>query len=397
MSDVTPIDITLFLNEYWQKKPLVIRQAYPEFTNPLSPEELAGLALEDEVESRIVLETPNQAPYWQLRRGPFVESDFTKLPKTHWTLLVQGVDRLIPQVALLLNYFDWLPQWRIDDVMISYATTQGSVGPHYDNYDVFLYQASGRRKWKLTTQNCNKGNALPDVDLRIMAKFDVEEEYILEPGDMLYLPPHIGHHGISLSDDCMTYSFGYRSYQGQELWESFGDFLSENEAFSSLFVDPNWANLPATSEITPEAWVQARNLMRQALDDDQLMQSWFGCFATRLDPQSEQHMPLPLDEANRPTLKSFMKQLHRVNILERDATCRLAYIDQAGELHLYINGSIWDITDVSAGLVQYVANNRLLNRQDLLPYLTDENNQNFLYELWILQWLQLIDNTTSND
>ncbi|MDP3706282.1 MAG: cupin domain-containing protein [Legionellaceae bacterium] len=383
------IDQSTFLTDYWQKKPLVIRQALPDFINPLTADELAGLAMEEDVESRMVLETPQQAPFWHLKTGPFLESDFATLPKTHWTLLVQSMDRLIPEVALMLDHFNFIPQWRVDDVMISYAVAQGSVGPHYDNYDVFLYQASGRRKWSLTTKNCTKNNCLRDVELRIMADFETEEEYVLEAGDMLYLPPHVGHYGVSLSDDCMTYSFGYRSYQGQELWDSFGDFISEKALFTALYHDPNWATLPGTSAITSEAWLQARHVMQQMLDDDCLMKTWFGCFATRLDQQAEQHMPMPLDNEDEHDVSGFMNLLSQSRELQRDATCRLAYLED-DVFCLFINGCEWNITGVSSSLVQYVANNRILNILDLMPYLEFEDNRLFLHELWTLQWLQPI-------
>lgn len=136
-----------FLREYWQRKPLLIRQAFPGFETPLSPDELAGLALEDEIESRIVLE--HGAHPWELRRGPFTEEDFRTLPERDWTLLVQSVDQFVPEVGELLKAFRFLPSWRLDDIMISYAAPGGSVGPHYDNYDVFLLQGHGRRRWKL--------------------------------------------------------------------------------------------------------------------------------------------------------------------------------------------------------------------------------------------------------
>ncbi len=383
------IDIKTFLNEYWQKKPLVIRQALPDFVNPLSADELAGLSLEEDIESRIVLETPEIAPFWQLRPGPFVEADFASLPKTHWTLLVQGVDRIIPDVASLLDHFNFIPQWRIDDVMISYAVKHGSVGPHYDNYDVFLYQAAGRRKWTLTTQDCNPDNYLKDVTLRIMDKFAVEEEYILEPGDMLYLPPHVGHHGVSLSDDCMTYSFGYRSYQGQEILNSYGDYLSEQEIAPIFYQDPNWNQSSALSVIPEQAWQNARQLMQQILADDEQMKTWFGCFVTSLDQQAEQQLPLPLSEEEEGELSIFIDELNVSQGLLRDACCRLAYY--ADSLQLFINGCQWNIEGVSSELITYVANNRSLAIQDIEPFLTQEDNQIFLYELWRLQWLQWVE------
>ena len=385
------IDVKTFLSDYWQKKPLIIRQALPDFINLLSADELAGLAMEEDIESRMVFETPNKAPYWQLKRGPFLETDFATLPKTHWTLLVQGVDQVIPEIAALLDHFDFIPQWRVDDVMISYAVKQGSVGPHYDLYDVFLYQASGQRKWSLTTKNCTEANYISGVDLRIMEQFEVEEEYTLMPGDMLYLPPHVGHHGVSLTDDCMTYSFGYRSYQSQELWESFGDYLAEYHQFKGLYRDPNWSQLTATSAIPRQAVLQAKQLMHEMLDNETVLQSWFGCFATRLDQQAEQHMPMPLDDSESAELSDFMKELLQATGMVRDATCRMAYVDEGREVkQVFINGRSWNIEGVASDLIKKVANHRLLDRADLAPFLDGIDNQLFLYELWTLQWLEVV-------
>lgn len=384
------IDQTTFLKEYWQKKPLLIRQALPDFVEHLSADELAGLAMEEDVESRIVFETPNKAPFWHLKRGPFLESDFETLPKTHWTLLVQGVDRLIPEMASLLDHFDFIPQWRLDDLMISYAPKQGSVGPHYDHYDVFLYQASGQRHWSLTTKNCHDKNCLEGTELRIMAQFEVQEEYTLMPGDMLYLPPHVGHHGVSLSDDCMTYSFGFRRYQSQELWDSFGDYLSEKNQGGALYKDPDWSSLQATSAIPKAAWMNAKDSLQQLLNEDNLMQSWFGCFATRLDQAAEQQIPMPLEEDELPARSIFVDELLAGGSLVRDTTCRIAYIPHPTKLQLFINGYEWDSTDLSDGLLELVANHRHLAARALKPFLRQEANQLFLYELFKLQWLQLI-------
>lgn len=391
MINFNSITRTEFLTNYWQKKPLVIRQALPDFSNPLSPDELAGLAMEDEIESRIVSETKGKAPHWHLQRGPFSEKDFNKPPKTHWTLLVQGVDRFLPEVASLLDHFDFIPQWRVDDVMISYATKQGSVGPHYDNYDVFLYQAQGRRKWLLTTKNCHQDNYLTDVDLRIMKQFEVEQEYILEEGDMLYLPAHVGHYGISLSDDCMTYSFGYRSYQAQELWDSFGEYFAEKNQSTPLYQDPNWSTLSATSELPPQAWQNAKTLMQDLLANENHLKAWFGCFSTRLDQQAEELLPMPLSEEEFTNRDNFIQELEEGITLARHPSCRFAYEHGGEELALFVNGCEWDIEAVDVDLVKLVANNRLLTSQDLMPFLKTPDNQIFLFELWKLQWLELVE------
>jgi 50S ribosomal protein L16 3-hydroxylase len=380
------VSLTEFLTEYWQKKPLVIRQALPDFVNPLTPDELAGLSMEEEIESRIVIETANKAPYWHLKRGPFLEKDFANLPETHWTLLVQGLDRFIPEITSMLDHFNFIPQWRVDDVMISYATEQGSVGPHYDNYDVFLYQAIGRRKWSLTTKDCDETNYLTDVELRIMRQFQVEEEYILEEGDMLYLPPHVGHYGKAMSTECMTYSFGYRSYQGQEVWDSFAEYLSEQKPATLLYEDPNWSSSPATSEVPRQAWLNAKKLMLKLLDDETQLQTWFGCFVTQLDQQAEALLPMPMDDEI-DNIADFMTELADSAGLRRNAVCRFAYQESREAIVLFINGCEWDVKEVSIELVKLVANCRLLTKEMLAPFLANKKNQSFIFELWRLLWL----------
>jgi 50S ribosomal protein L16 3-hydroxylase len=391
MINFQEITVKTFLKDFWQKKPLVIPKALPNFINPLSPDELAGLALEEDIESRLVYETKNQESKWHLKKGPFLEKDFADLPKTHWTLLVQGVDRVIPEVYALLNHFDFIPQWRFDDVMISYAVLNGSVGPHYDNYDVFLYQAKGRRKWSLTTKNCHVDNYIKDLELRIMKEFEIESEFILEEGDLLYLPPHVGHYGISLSEECMTYSFGYRSYQGQELWDSFGDYLSEQDKFRTLYQDPDWSQVNQTSELPQTAWQNAQKLLQQLVNNEKLIKSWFGCFATRLDQSAEHQLADPLEENELVDLPSFINEIKQGADLERDPTCRFAYqiSDDQSEYQFYINGSLWKTHRVSSEFLSIIANNRFISGPSLKPFLSQKENQLFLYELWKLQWIQI--------
>ena len=190
------LSVEVFLNQYWQKKPLLIRQAFPGFVCPIDANELAGLACEEHVESRIVLENDQGRP-WQCRMGPFDESDFASLPPTHWTLLIQGLNNWVPDISDLLNYFRFIPNWHLDDIMASYAPDQGSVGPHFDFYDVFLLQAEGKRRWKIGN-TCTADTArLEGTDLRILKEFETQTEWLLEPGDMLYLPPQIAHYGVA--------------------------------------------------------------------------------------------------------------------------------------------------------------------------------------------------------
>ena len=215
LNQLTPSE---FLAEYWQKKPLLIRQAIPNFQGLLTPNELAGLACEEEAQSRIV---QNIDDTWHLTHGPFDEDTLTSLPEKDWTLLVQYVNHHLPEVAELLSQFNFIPHARLDDLMISYAPTGGSVGPHIDSYDVFLLQGSGKRRWKINAQP--DLTLVEDVPLRILKQFTAEQEWVLAPGDMLYLPPNIAHHGVSEDDDCMTYSIGFRVPKTQELIQGFLD------------------------------------------------------------------------------------------------------------------------------------------------------------------------------
>ena len=180
-----------FLKEYWQKKPLLIRQAFPGFLCPVSPDELAGLALEESVESRLIQEQQGEA-HWVLENGPFEESRFGQLPATHWTLLIQQLDAWHEEINALKQHFSFIPNWRIDDIMASYAPQGGSVGPHYDQYDVFLLQAHGHRHWQIGQMCDEHSPQLEGTPLRILKAFEAQADWVLAPGDMLYLPPGFG-------------------------------------------------------------------------------------------------------------------------------------------------------------------------------------------------------------
>lgn len=212
-----------FLKKHWQKKPLLIRQAFPDFKDLLTPDELAGLALEPDCHARLVFEKGKKP--WRVEKGPFEEGRFSTLPKTHWSLLVSRVNEYLDQAARLLETFDFIPHWRLDDLMISFAPPQGTVGPHVDSYDVFLVQGMGRRHWQI--QENYDPTLVSGADLRVLKNFKPEESWELFPGDLLYLPPGVAHYGVAL-EDCMTYSIGFRA-------------PSHRNLLSDLFnVPPGW-------------------------------------------------------------------------------------------------------------------------------------------------------------
>ena len=221
-----------FLRRHWQRKPLLIRHSGDPFTDPIDADELAGLACEETIESRIVTRRANDS--WQVSHGPFDADTFSGLGEKDWTLLVQAVDQVDPDVARLKSHFEFLPGWRIDDVMVSYACAGGGVGPHFDYYDVFLIQGLGRRHWRIG-ERCDSNTPLREnTELRLIKEFTSVREVVLEPGDILYLPPRYAHQGTSL-DDSLCYSVGFRAPSFAELLQGYVDqicdSLSEDQRF----------------------------------------------------------------------------------------------------------------------------------------------------------------------
>lgn len=268
-----------FLRDYWQKKPLLIRQALPGFESLISAEELAGLACEDEVEARLVREH-KAPPHWTVQHGPFQETDFTRLPDSHWTLLVQDAEKHLPELQSVLDPFRFIPDWRIDDLMISCAAPHGSVGPHLDAYDVFLLQAQGQRRWQICTTPGDL-QLLPDSELKVLKNFHAEQEWVLEPGDMLYLPPGVAHYGVAL-DNCLTYSIGFRAPSVQEMLSDFVEWRLQKIDPELRYTDPDLQTDEANAgQLSNAALGRMRELLRQGLtSDDAQLDHWFGLFIT---------------------------------------------------------------------------------------------------------------------
>lgn len=225
---------TEFLRDYWQRKPLLVRGAFPQLATLLAPDELLELAETDDVESRLIIENAN--PPWEVRDGPFHPTTWRKLPATGWTALVQAVDHYLPPLADLLDHFAFVPEWRIDDVMVSHAVPGGSVGAHFDQYDVFLIQGPGRRRWQLGGPCDENSPRLPHDRLRLLAEMPVSFDEVLGPGDLLYVPPGLAHHGVAL-DTCLTYSVGFRAPALGQLLDCVVDRLLEKASGEVLLAD----------------------------------------------------------------------------------------------------------------------------------------------------------------
>lgn len=325
-------DPALFLRDYWQKKPLLIRNAWMDWRNPLDPDAMAGLACEDGVEARLVTRSGTQ---WALEHGPFAAERFARLDPTHWTLLVQAVDQMVPDVAALVEPFRFLPNWRIDDVMVSYAADGGGVGAHYDQYDVFLIQGLGRRRWQIGAE-CDAASPLrPHDGLRLLAQFDPVEDWVLEPGDILYLPPRVAHHGVAVGDDCMTYSIGFRAPSHSELLAHFCDHLLADMADDDRYGDPDLTVPANPGEIAPAALERLFAMATDRLRDRTAFARWFGGYATQPKyPDEDWSRDTPIAPA------TVRTRLAAGEALCRNPAGRFAFVrDPGGAGHLFVDGT----------------------------------------------------------
>ncbi len=364
LGDRSPAD---FLDTYWQKKPLVVRDALPDFRSPLSPNELAGLACEDGVESRLILKQDGEYP-WELRHGPFEQEAFLDLPETHWTVLVQEVDRLIPEVGVLLDHFRFLPDWRIDDVMVSYAPTHGTVGPHLDNYDVFLLQGLGHRRWQIGTEPMETEEIVPDLDVRILADFEPDEEFVLEPGDLLYLPPRVAHHGIAEDDECMTYSIGFRAPRHQDLVGRFLQHTIEQMDPDARYSDPDLDPVEQPGAIHEAARAKVHRLLQGLVADTVNIDRWLGQYLT--DPSRDRRAVPPETPVSASALADALRE---GTGLRRGPVSNLAFIEHDdGTATLFVNGEATSLDADLAYAAPLVTGRERIPADVLTPHLDDD-------------------------
>lgn len=326
-----------FLREFWQQQPLLIRNAFPGFVSPLEPEDLAGLACENGVLARLI-EHHKANDGWQVRHGPFVESDFPGLPEHDWILQVRDMDKWDADIRTLLVQFTFLPRWRIDEVMAIFAATNGSAGAHADLHDVFLLQAQGQCHWHIDA-SAALGNAAPSLDVRddlelpVLREFHPTHDWVLQPGDMLYLPPGMPRQGIAV-DPCLAFSIDMRAPSAAELLGDFADTLAADATDSLRYTDAGIAPAVDPFEIDGDAMarvVEALNLLRMR-DPDQLG-DWFGGFITTYRSAIE---PVA-DDAPRPRIEVEWDLAHGAHLL-RHPWSRMAWRKAAKDARLYAGG-----------------------------------------------------------
>lgn len=348
----------VFLADYWQKKPLLIKAAIPNFTGLLTPNALAGLACESEVQSRIVQFKKKQ---WSVKNGPFKAKDFAKLPEQNWTLLVQSVNHHLPEAAALLEQFNFIPHARLDDLMVSYAPDGGGVGPHFDSYDVFLLQGSGQRLWKISHQT--DLSIVEGAPLRILQTFDTAQEWLLSAGDMLYLPPHLAHWGTAVGDDCMTYSIGFRAPKHDELAYEFLGFMQDqlSQAQSQIGM---YADADLTLQKHPGAISEA---MIEKVEVILNKMTWqhkdIGQFLGQYLSEPKLHVTF---EPNKPiNLTTFDKHMANKG-LTLDLQSQLLFVEHGDTTTFFMNGEYCVLPETECDVLKHLADFRHIPPQTSL-------------------------------
>lgn len=358
------ISVDLFLKDYWQKKPLLVRNAFPNFVSPVTADELAGFAIEDDVISRLITEDrPNKR--WDLQHGPLKPHIFSQLPDSHWTLLVQHADLLDPEINALMDAFQFIPRWRMDDIMASYATKGGGVGPHFDYYDVFLLQAQGKRRWRLGQTCDNESQLLPGTPLRILKEFDAQHDWIVEPGDLLYIPPNLAHWGESI-DESITYSVGFRAPAYSEIVLDFAEEMASLTSNDQRYSDPELDQQRLSGEISTHTITKVQQILTKFTNNKAYLANWFGEYMTRPNPGGH--------ESSRSELRA--KDLPQTQRCRLNPFARSAFCETSDHCMVFINGYRWHCSKPLAVMlsehepIAFVS----MNEQDqyILNHLADE-------------------------
>ncbi len=364
---------TEFLRKYWQKKPLLIRQAFPDFAMDLDADDIAGLACDELAESRLVTGSFPEHD-WNLRYGPFTEADFASLPEDNWTLLVQDVEKHYPPVHSLLDEFSFLPSWRIDDLMVSVAGPGGSVGPHSDQYDTFLLQAEGTRRWQIT--ETFDPALLQDCELNVLESFTPEQEWVLEPGDMLYIPPGVAHHGVAL-DQGMTWSIGMRAPSTADLLQALGDWLAQNHAEGPRYSDSGMPPPDRAGEIDAAAIERFRRMLGEVSNGDADFRSFMGSFLSRYRLAHE-----PAQPEEQLNVQALGKALAGGAAIQHNPWTRLAWLYSESSAILFAAGEEYpcpaDLAEKICSRPIKITNNPD-QRQQHLDLICELINQGHLY------------------
>jgi len=361
-----------FLRKYWQKKPLLIRQAIPDMQPVLSREALFALAAQDDVESRLISQTSTR---WRMEHGPIVNLPSTR--KKQWTLLVQGVDLHDDRAADLLRQFRFIPDARLDDLMISYASDQGGVGAHFDSYDVFLLQAQGQRRWRIgAQQDLTLKAGLP---LKVLENFHPEQEFVLDPGDMLYLPPHYAHEGLAMGE-CMTYSIGFRAPSWQELGQALLQYKEDTLELTGRYTDRGLKPTSKPAQINDDLFEKISIELQRISFNKEDLNIFLGEYLS--SPKASVTFEVPTRKV---TNKTFLGMLQKTGIKLHRKT-RMLYRGK----YLFVNGESFLVTGKDLACMKSLADERFLRPESISNASQDLIDS--LNHWYNIGWLAALDN-----
>lgn len=341
-----------FLAEYWQKKPLLVRNGLPEIVGLLEPQDVQELALEEHASARLIRQKDRNPNEWHVKSSPLTKGDFQKLPKL-WTLLVQAVDHYSFDLSELWKKFPFIPQWRRDDIMVSYAPKGGSVGKHFDFYDVFLVQGHGHRRWQLG-QMCDVNTAfVPNQPLKLLPEIDVQFDEVLAPGDLLYVPPGMAHYGVA-EDDCLTFSFGFRMPNVAGMMERISDQFSANTLLQNPVVDIARKQMGQIGEINATELSHLKDLVLAQLKDSSALDAAIMSYMS--EPKYPDNIP-EADEIEADDLKEILHEGYEVLL---EPASRLLYTEQSRTLNFWGNGEVLFIAEPFVQKLKAIANGESL-------------------------------------
>lgn len=341
-----------FLAEYWQKKPLLVRNGLPEIVGLLEPQDVQELALEEHASARLIRQKDRNPNEWHVKSSPLTKGDFQKLPKL-WTLLVQAVDHYSFDLSELWKKFPFIPQWRRDDIMVSYAPKGGSVGKHFDFYDVFLVQGHGHRRWQLG-QMCDVNTAfVPNQPLKLLPEIDVQFDEVLAPGDLLYVPPGMAHYGVA-EDDCLTFSFGFRMPNVAGMMERISDQFSANILLQNPVIDIARKQMSQIGEMNATELSYLKDLVLAQLQDSSALDAAIMSYMS--EPKYPDNIPEP-DEIEADDLKEILHEGYEVLL---EPASRLLYMEKDEALNFWGNGEALCIAENFAPKLKAIANGESL-------------------------------------
>lgn len=341
-----------FLSEYWQKKPLLVRNALPEIINILEPNDVKELALEENITARLIKQKDKDSNQWSVKSSPLIKGDFQKMPKL-WTLLVQAVDHYSFDLAALWKKFPFIPQWRRDDIMVSYAPKGASVGKHFDFYDVFLVQGYGHRRWQLG-QMCDADTAfIPGQPLKLLPDMEVNFDEVLAPGDLLYVPPGLSHYGVA-EDDCLTFSFGFRMPNIADMMDRVSDKFSEDQLLRNPLTDILRDQATAAGEITPVELEYLKTELLARLQNSTVLDDAI------ISLMSEPKYPENIPEAEEIGTGDLEEALDQGYMLMLEPASRLLYTDEDNQLLFWANGEALYISESFAAYLKRLADGEIL-------------------------------------